>query len=202
MTASTPASMPASMPAAGTGATAEGSRRVSVEQVLAIASAVLLPLGLAMVLLGWYGASHTPYLFEQIPYLISGGLLGVGLAVVGAVIYFGSWTARSAAEQRRHSEEVAGLLREVRDELRLGAARQPAPAPQQPRTRSKSNGNGAGAGNGAAAPYVATARGSMLHRSDCAVVAGRDDLRPVGGTGDGLAPCALCDPLSADLLTS
>ena len=75
------------------------SRRIPVEQVLAIVSAVLLPLGLAVMLLGWYGAAHTPYLFEQVPYLISGGILGLGLAVVGGLIYFGSWVARSAADQ-------------------------------------------------------------------------------------------------------
>ena len=165
----------------------DGSKRFTVEQVLAVVSAVLLPLGLAMVLLGWYGAAHTPYLFEQIPYLISGGLLGVGLAVVGAVIYFGSWVARGAAEQRRHSEEIVELLREVRDELRDGA-------------RTAPTARRASADNGTAS-YVATARGGMVHRPDCSVVAGRDDLRPIGATGDGLAPCALCDPLSADLIT-
>ena len=168
---------------------ADTSRRVSVEQVLAVAAAVLLPLGLAMVLLGWYGAAHTPYLFEQIPYLISGGLLGVGLAVVGSVVYFGSWLARGAAEQRRHSEEIVEILKEVRDELRNGG------------TRTAPTGRRTPAGNGAK-PYVATARGGMLHRPDCTVVAGRDDLRRIGATGDGLAPCALCDPLAADLITS
>ena len=62
----------------------------SLDGVLGVASAVLLPLGLALIVLGWYGAAHTPYLFEQVPYLISGGLLGLGLAVVGGFVIGGA----------------------------------------------------------------------------------------------------------------
>lgn len=167
----------------------EGSSGYSVERVLAIVSAVLLPLGILIIVLGWYGASHTPYLFEQVPYLISGGILGLGLAIVGGLVYFGSWVARGAAEQRSKSEEVVELLREIRDDLRSSAATAAAPAPRR----------SAAAGNGKA-PFVATAKGGMLHRPDCTVVSGRADLRPVGSTGDGMTPCALCDPLSADVL--
>lgn len=167
---------------------AEGKRSLPVERVLAVVSAVLLPLGILMILLGWYGAAHTPYLFEQVPYLISGGILGLGLATVGGLVYFGSWIARSAAEQRGKSEEVAELLREIRDEMRT--SRTPEPAPTRRRAAAT---NGAG-------PFVATARGGMLHRPDCAVVAGREDLRTIGASGDGLAPCSLCSPLDADVL--
>ena len=165
-------------------------RQLSVEQVLAIVSAVLLPLGLSIIVLGWYGASHTPYLFEQLPYLISGGLLGLGLAIVGGLLYFGSWVARGSAQQQRQNEQMTALLRDIRDEMRQGSK-----APASRRTGSSST-----AGNGQQ-PFVATARGGMLHRSDCAVVAGRDDLRSVGASGDGLAPCSLCNPYDADVLT-
>lgn len=166
----------------------QGSSRFDAERILAIASALLLPLGLALILLGWYGAAHTPYLFEQVPYMISGGLLGLGLAVVGGLVYFGSWVARGAAEQRRQNEEVAGLLREIREDLRGGAGSASAPS-----RRAKSD-------NGRA-PFVATAKGDMLHHPDCTVVAGRGDLRSISATGDGLAPCTLCNPLDVDVLT-
>lgn len=165
--------------------------RYSSERILAIGSAVLLPLGLALVLLGWYGAAHTPYLFEQVPYLISGGILGLGFAVVGGLLYFGSWVARSASEQRRKDEEMSEILREIRDELRHNAAAAPAPS-----RRASAAPNGS-----RAKPFVATQRGGMLHRPDCAVVAGRDDLKQVGVSGDGLAPCTLCNPLDVDVLT-
>ena len=167
----------------------ESARSVSVEKVMAVVSAVLLPLGILMILLGWYGAAHTPYLFEQLPYLISGGILGLGLSVVGGLVYFGSWLARSATEQRTKSEEVAEILREIRDEMRTPRTSDAPPA----RRRSAATADGK-------EPFVATARGGMLHRPECAVVAGREDLRAIGASGDGLAPCRLCSPLDADVL--
>jgi hypothetical protein len=168
----------------------ETTRRFSVEQLLATASAVLLPLGFALMLLGWYGASHTPYLFEQVPYLISGGMLGLGFATVGGLLYFGSWVARSASEQRSKNEQMVEILQEIRDELRQHAPPAAVVAPVR-RTAAAKNG---------AKPFVATQRGGMLHRPDCAVVAGRSDLKGIGSSGDGLAPCALCNPLDADVL--
>ncbi|HWL65120.1 MAG TPA: hypothetical protein VNP73_04015, partial [Actinomycetota bacterium] len=51
-----------------------------VERWLLILGAFLLIFGVAAIGLAWWGASHTPFVFEQIPYLISGGLLGLGLA--------------------------------------------------------------------------------------------------------------------------
>ena len=154
----------------------------TADQSLAVVSAVLLPLGLLVIVLGWYGAAHTPYLFEQVPYLISGGLVGLALVTGAGLLYFGSWIARLAAAQQRTSDQTLELLRAVRDGL--GSA----PVAS---TARRSNGS-------AKASYVATARGSMWHRPDCAVVAGREDLRSVSPTGDGLQPCALCNPLSAE----
>ncbi len=165
-------------------------RQIGVEQVLAVVSAVLLPLGLALILLGWYGAAHTPYLFEQVPYLISGGLLGMGLAIVGGLVYFASWVARGASQQRQQGEEVAALLKDIREELRA--------RPADPTARGVAR--SVTSPNGHASDLVATAKGGMLHRPDCAVVAGRTDLRHVTDA-DGLAPCSLCAPLDADVLT-
>lgn len=155
--------------------------RGGVDGALGAVSAVLLPLGLALIVLGWYGAAHTPYLFEQVPYLISGGLVGLGLVAGAGLLYLGSWVARGSAAQQRAGEEMLEILREIRAEL----ADRPAP---------RSAVNGANGHHGAA--FVATARGSMWHRPDCAVVAGREDLRPVAADGEGLKPCALCQPLS------
>jgi hypothetical protein len=148
-----------------------------VDRVLTWVSAVLLPLGLLVVLLGWYGAAHTPYLFEQVPYLISGGLLGLALVTGAGLLYFGGWVARSSSLQARASEEALELLREIRDGLAAAPVRAPA----------STTGDG----------FVATARGSMWHRPDCPVVAGREDLHHVGPDGGGLRPCSLCDPLAA-----
>lgn len=150
------------------------------DSVLALAAAILLPLGFMIILLGWYGAAHTPYDFEQTPYLISGGLGGLGIMLAGGLLYFGSWIARSSAAQQASSDELLSVLLDIRDEL----AHRPEQA-TSPRTRK---------GNGT---LVATATGSMMHRPDCTVVAGRSGLKPAKADS-GLRPCGLCDPLSAD----
>jgi hypothetical protein len=165
-----------------------GDRLGSIDSLMGAVAAVLLPLGLLVIVIGWYGAAHTPYLFEQLPYLISGGLLGLALVVAGGLVYFGSWIARGTANQQHASEQIVALLQEIRDEL----AARPTAAPATPRARKGGNGS---------APFVATARGSMLHRPGCAVVTGREDLRPVGADGAGLQPCGLCDPLPSSATT-
>ena len=103
---------------------AVGSLRVragrgGVDRYLFIAACVLVPLGVGLVLLGWYGAAHTPYQFEQLPYVISGGLLGVALTTVGALTLLCHWLtvgireARAQDEARRqeHKELMAALRR-------------------------------------------------------------------------------------------
>src|SRR3954454_22856467 len=45
---------------------------------------VLLGLGALFILIGWIGVSGTPILAKQIPYVVSGGIAGVFLAVAGA----------------------------------------------------------------------------------------------------------------------
>jgi hypothetical protein len=44
---------------------------------------------------------------------------------------------------------------------------------------------------------VATVKGSMAHRPDCVVVAGKPGLRAVDAS-EGLLPCKLCDPYAMD----
>ena len=167
--------------------------RVSTaDQLMTVIAAVLLPLGLVMVFLGWYGASHTPYLFEQVPYLVSGGLLGLGLVMVGGFVLFGSWIARTSREQGGRDDELLLAVHELRQELaqlRLSAAEA---VPAQSRGRRKATSSNGHAASG----LVATARGSMLHRPECAIVTGRDDVHPVDvAEAAGLQPCRLCDPL-------
>ncbi len=152
----------------------------SMERWLMIVGAGLVIIGVPVIILGWYGASHTPYVFEQVPYLISGGLLGLALAVVGGLFYFAYWITRQIQETRRQSDLTREALAEIRDLLADRAiATSSAPA--------RASGNGA---------FVATAKGTMFHRADCVVVAGRDDLHDVEPGAAGLAPCKICEPLA------
>ena len=152
----------------------------TIARVMAILATLMLPAGLVTIGLGWYGAARTPFVFEQMPYLISGGLLGVGLLTTGGLLYVGSWMARLAEVQREESEKVRDMLRGIRQELEYLP----------------------GLVGGAAAPglqrtFVATGSGTMFHVPDCSVVAGREGLRQVSGDEPGLTPCKLCQPLTA-----
>jgi Na+/melibiose symporter-like transporter len=81
-------------------------------RALFIAGGVALSLGFSLVILGYLGASHTIYVFEQIPYLISGGILGGALVIAGGFCYFAFWLTRLHAEmaQTRASNERIEVL--------------------------------------------------------------------------------------------
>ncbi len=157
---------------------------LDVPRMLMITGGVLLILGLVFIGAAWYGAAHTPYLFEQVPYLISGGLLGLGLVVAGAAFYFAYWLTRQVEETKRQAQMTEQALRRIEEAL-----------------VASSNGSGGGSassGGSSNGAFVATAGGTMFHRPDCAVVAGRTDLKKVSAGARGLEPCKMCDPLGAE----
>jgi hypothetical protein len=46
-----------------------------------------LALGLLILLLGYLGVSHTEYVAEQLPYIISGGIVGLFFIISGATLW-------------------------------------------------------------------------------------------------------------------
>lgn len=153
-----------------------------LERRIALAGGALVAAGVVLVLLGWYGAAHTSRLYLQVPYLISGGLLGVALAVAGGCTYLASWLTRLVHEERARGDAALDVARQAAESLaRIEAA--------------LAAGGGATGGVAAAGAtgYVATPSGKLAHRPTCPTVAGRDDLRRVDPTADGLEPCRMCD---------
>ena len=156
--------------------------RVTLDRWLLIGGGVLMPLGAVLILLGWYGAAHTGHLFEQIPYLISGGLLGLAFVVAGGFCYFGYWLTKLVYEGRQQHAELMEAL------TRMSSPEPPA-APQPSMNGSIDDG----------ARLVATATGTMFHRADCRLVATKDGLRPVTAADaieNGLQPCRICSPVA------
>jgi hypothetical protein len=165
----------------------KGSLPVPPEQrlpiILTLVGALIMPLGLVLVFMGWWGASHTPYNFEQVPYLISGGLFGLGLCLIGGFLFFGAWVARVALSTQRTADQLALLTQQ--QGLGQGESSDNGDA-----TRSVGT-------NATSERFVATATGSMLHRADCPIVATRDNLRDVPPKEQGdLKPCQICQPLA------
>lgn len=83
-------------------------RAIPVDQVLQLAGAVLPLLGVLAILAGWYGVSHTARAWRQTPYLVSGGLLGLGLIFLGGFCYFAYWLTKLVQATR---EQTAVLER-------------------------------------------------------------------------------------------
>ena len=63
-----------------------GARRWVTRRRWCSVGGALLPLGVVVIALGWYGVAHSPFAFEQNSYLISGGLFGLGLVLVGGFL--------------------------------------------------------------------------------------------------------------------
>src|SRR5579885_1083578 len=70
---------------------------------------VLVAIGVVMIVVGYIGVAHQVLVAKQIPYLVSGGILGV--AVVGVGVMF------IATEQVRHDADRLDHLERMVDEL-------------------------------------------------------------------------------------
>lgn len=161
----------------------------SLERRIALAGGALVAAGVVLVVLGWYGAAHTSRVYLQIPYLISGGLLGVALAVAGGCAYLASWLTRLVQDQRDRTDEAIAAARDTTAAMaRIEALLEAALSAGAP-SDVASNGAAVAGGLG---DLVATPSGKLAHRPTCPTVVGRTDLRSVS-LGSGLTPCRMCD---------
>ena len=154
-----------------------------IERALLIIGGVALFGGLAAIIIGWVGASHTPNVFEQIPYMISGGLLGLGLIFIGGSFYFSYWLTRMVQENRESRQEAQKVYRTMNEMVELLAA------------ALREDDEEPGTANGEL-KVVATPGGTMFHREDCPIVADRTDVQRVSPTDPGLEPCKMCNPVA------
>ena len=144
---------------------------------------VLAGLGALALLLGWYGVSGEALTAKQLPYLVSGGLTGIGLLVLAGVFL-------ATEDVRRQFDRLGEVERKVDDLYALFAA----------------DIADASSDTGLSAPaqrpvqlgeVVALAAGTSYHRPDCSLVAGKDGAAPVdarAAADRGLRPCRVCDP--------
>jgi hypothetical protein len=163
------------------------SREERMQRVLFLAGAIAVPLGIGLILLGYWGAAHASRVIQQIPYELSGGLLGLGLIVAGSFSYFAWWLTHLLREERRLAdrvdEQTAVLVAALsRIELQLSAG------------ETAGNGLARGSAPPQEGVLVATPTGTLVHRPDCQVVASRTDTRVVAPGTPGLKPCRICNP--------
>ncbi|MET9580141.1 hypothetical protein ACLQ2D_38640 [Streptomyces sp. DT199] len=134
-----------------------------------------LAAGAVLCVVGWYGVSGERYAERQLPYLASCTIPGAALIIAGAVLLA---RGRESIAARR-VEELYGLL--VED------------GPGGPEE----------AGRAALAPLAVSGDllmvpgGTLWHRADCPLVAGKAEAVPVDSklvaSGE-LDPCPICEP--------
>lgn len=75
---------------------------------------VAVGLGLLLLLVGWIGVSGTGFVFEQLPYVVSGGIGGLFLLGVGAML----WLSADLRDEWRKLDSLERALRETADVVR------------------------------------------------------------------------------------
>lgn len=147
---------------------------------------ILIGAGALLMLLGWFGVSREALPAKQIPYLVSGGIGGIFLAVLGA--YF-----LGTQELRNDSGRLDRLERMV-EELHQALLRRPDAPTVVAADAVHTNGTGS-----APTRVLVVDGGELFHRAGCTMVEGRDtsQLAPSTARKKGLRPCPACSPVPA-----
>ncbi|MFL6204200.1 MAG: hypothetical protein ACJ739_02500 [Acidimicrobiales bacterium] len=150
---------------------------------------ILIGVGALLMLLGYLGVSREALPAKQIPYLVSGGIGGMFLAVLGA--YF------LGTQELRQDSGRLDRLEQMVTELHQALLRRP-DAPDL--TVLAPSGNGTAATT-PARKVLAVDGADLFHRRDCSMVEGKEaaEITPAAARKQGLRPCPLCAPAPAPL---
>ena len=177
---------------------APGSGRIDLRNTWQImVGSILVPLGIVFILIAWYGAAHTAYVQQQIPYLVSGSFVGLGCLVLGGLLYWAHWLYRIYDQADLHHEEQLRVLESLTKAI---AERVGVPSPAAAAEPVTDPGGVAPVTAGHLPPtsgspsYVVTPSGSVYHLPSCPVVAHHTEgLRVLGpGAVADLEPCRIC----------
>ena len=155
--------------------------------------------GALFVLIGYFGISDEAIVAKQLPYLISGGIGGILLAILGA--YF-----MGIEELRRDSGRLDRIERQIEELHRALLDRPDAPAVDDPTEvlarlgpagANGSHRTGDGADDRAGDHVLVVEAGESFHRAGCALATGKQvtQLRLEAATEQGLHPCPVCEPV-------
>lgn len=129
-------------------------------------------LGFVLMFLGWNGAASYDDVPAQFPYLISGGIIGLSLVIIGAAMLI----VQNARTDRARLEAALDRVAAAAEKQGLGGA-------------ARTNGGGF-------TGYVVAGEASY-HRVDCHLSAERNEAELVGIESvieRGLTPCRVCNP--------
>ena len=181
---------------------AGGEGRIDLRNTWQIlVGSILVPLGVVFILMAWYGAAHTAYVQQQIPYLVSGSFAGLGCLILGGLLYWAHWLYRIYDQADLHHEEqlkafeqaLRAIVERVGADTDPGAGSRLSPAPAMATGGAYDAPSRATASS---ASYVVTASGSVYHLPSCPVIAHHTEgLRVLGSAGVAdMEPCRICQP--------
>ena len=151
---------------------------IAPDRIFEIMGWVLVPIGIVLILLGWYGTAHTTRLWKQVPYVVSGGILGAAFVFAGGFFYFAYWLSKQLQEHREQARESQALAART-----IGALERLELVMRQ--------------GFGVASAddvLLVTGSGTMAHRPSCPMLAGKNDVRPAVPGEEELRACPVCQP--------
>lgn len=135
---------------------------------------VFVAAGFVVMGLAWNGAASIDFAQGQIPYLLSGGFVGLGLVIVGVGLMLFESGRRAGTRAERRINDLQEALSKI---------------------SVSTNGQAPARSAAPAGGVVIGAR--TYHRPDCRLVAGKEDLVYAsleGAAEQGLAPCRVCNP--------
>jgi hypothetical protein len=97
----------------------ERARSTELLRMLLLPGAFFVVAGFVFMFLGWYGAARTPRQIEQLPYLISGGFIGMAMVFVGGLLLASAfWMGMLQRFSEDADERGERRLQELEDRLR------------------------------------------------------------------------------------
>jgi hypothetical protein len=145
-------------------------RRVRLGRFLGF---IFVVAGFGVIAKAWDGAATQVRVDSQVPYLLSGGFLGLGLIITGAALLILSSVRAERQIQSKQFEEMTTLL--ARNLGRLSVSQ-----------------NGSGKNT-----EQVIAGGDAYHQPGCKILKGKDGLDSISvaqAVSEGLSPCRSCDP--------
>jgi hypothetical protein len=133
--------------------------------------------GFTAIGFGWNGSAKSAFVDVQFPYLISGGIGGAALVLLGIGLLLMAQIRDERIKLTDQLEQLGSVVSRVT----------------------------AFAGTGASANGRVVAGKSTYHRPDCRLVEGKRDLDYVSAEVaklSGLSPCRVCDPADPDVTTT
>src|SRR5687767_5962382 len=152
----------------------DADRRVRLGRFLGL---MFIAAGFVTFYFAWDGAASINFAQGQIPYLLSGGFLGLGLVVTGATLLFLSTIRSERQLMTDRYDEMARLLSRNLSRLQFSTN-----------------------GHSPSSSAQVVAGATTYHRAECKILEGNDGLTTVTvdqAAADSLESCSDCNPPDA-----